>query len=88
MNLCEEPPLESYLHTHVGLNHALCDTLTAGSLLAQGQLATLAIRAGDPARAVAFQLSDGYEGGRRGPSHPETADPGSASGDIELSTPY
>ena len=28
----------------------------------------------------------GYEGGRRGPSHPETADPGSASGDIELST--
>ena len=29
----------------------------------------------------------GYEGGRRGPSHPETADPGSASGDIELSTP-
>ena len=29
----------------------------------------------------------GYEGGRRGPSHPENADPGLASGDIELSTP-
>ena len=29
----------------------------------------------------------GYEGGRRGPSHPEKADPGLASGDIELSTP-
>ena len=29
----------------------------------------------------------GHEGGRRGPSHPEKADPGSASGDIELSTP-
>ena len=29
-----------------------------------------------------------YEGGRRGPSHPEHADPGSASGDKELSTPY
>ena len=30
----------------------------------------------------------GYEGGRRGPSHPENADPGSARGDMELSTPY
>ena len=29
----------------------------------------------------------GYEGGRRGPSHPEKADPGLASGDIELSSP-
>ena len=29
----------------------------------------------------------GHEGGRRGPSHPKTADPGSASGNIELSTP-
>ena len=31
--------------------------------------------------------TSGYEGGRRGPCHPENADPGLASGDIELSTP-
>ena len=30
----------------------------------------------------------GYEDGRRGQSHPERADPGSASGNKELSTPY
>jgi len=29
----------------------------------------------------------GNEGGRRRPSHREKADPGSASGDMELSTP-
>eukprot|EP01048_Picozoa_sp_COSAG05_P034065 COSAG05_NODE_14021_length_410_cov_1.794212_1_plen_51_part_00 len=29
----------------------------------------------------------GYEGGSNGPSHPGKAEPGSASGDAELSTP-
>ena len=46
-------------------------------------------RAATTAQGFTTESGDlcGYEGGRRGPSHPEKADPGSASGDIELSTP-
>ena len=45
------------------------------------------------AAAQGFTAEDGhlggYEGGRRGPSHPKNADLGSARGDMELiSTPY
>ena len=46
-------------------------------------------RAATAAQGVTAEGGDlcGYEGGRRGPSHPENADPGLASDDIELSTP-
>ena len=44
------------------------------------------------AAAQGFTAEDGhlggYEGGRRGPSHPQNADPGLARGDMEIRTPY
>ena len=46
-------------------------------------------RAATTAQGFTAESGDlcGYEGEGCGPSHPEKADPGSASGDIELSTP-
>ena len=65
------------------------DGLRAALQLAEADTAAATERAASAAQG--FTVEDGhlcgYEGGRRGPSHSENADPGLASGDIELSTP-